>query len=86
MAAHSVPGCVLTIKSVLPDQARRFAAAVKQGGNRCDLSLYENTRHAFVVTNYTEPDATVVRAIRGGDGFLGSLGFLESAPSLEATK
>jgi dipeptidyl aminopeptidase/acylaminoacyl peptidase len=30
---------------VSPEQARRFAAAMKQAGNRCDLALLEGAGH-----------------------------------------
>ena len=68
---------------VSPEQSRRFAAAMKDAGNRCDLVLVEKARHAFVVTHYTAPPATVVNAIRAGDAFLASLGFLRGEPTLE---
>jgi len=67
---------------VAAEQSRQFCAAMKAVGNRCDLSLYDAARHAFVIAGYTAPEATVVRAIREGDSFLVSLGFLKGAPSL----
>lgn len=67
---------------VTPEQSRRFAAAMQAAGNRCDLALLDGARHAFVVTGYTAPAATVVNAIRTGDAFLASLGLLEGAPTL----
>ncbi len=69
---------------VKPEQARLFSAAMIAAGNRCELLLLEKTRHAFVVTQYTAPEITVVRAIRAADVFLASLGFLQGAPTLEA--
>jgi acetyl esterase len=68
---------------VSPDQARRFAAAMKDAGNRCDLILLEHARHAFVCTGYTAPPATVVGAIRAIDEFLISLKFLSGHPTLD---
>ena len=66
-----------------PAQARRFAEAMKAAGNRCDLTLIEGARHAFIVPKYTAPEPTVVHAIRQADQFLASLGWLSGAPTLE---
>jgi acetyl esterase/lipase len=60
--------------NVAPDQARRFAEAMRQAGNRCDLVLLPKTQHAFVIVNYTATDAQTVNAIRRADEFLASLG------------
>ena len=68
---------------VSPEQARRFAAAMNQAGNRCDLILIEHARHAFVCTGYTAPPATVVRAVRSIDDFLVSLNLLSGHATLE---
>ena len=70
---------------VIPEQSHKFCAAMRAAGNRCDLSLYDGTRHAFVVTGYTAPETTVVRAICDGDRFLVSLGILHGEPSLQIT-
>ena len=66
-----------------PAQARQFANAMKAAGNRCDLTLIEGARHAFIMPKYTAPEATVVNAIRRADQFLASLGWLPDAPTLE---
>ena len=66
-----------------PAQARRFADAMKAAGNRCDLTLIEGARHAFIMPKYTAPEPTVVNAIRQADQFLGSLGWLPDPPTLE---
>ena len=71
---------------VNPDQARRFAAAMQAAGNRCDLGLWPQTRHAFVIANYTAPETTVVAAVRAADGFLSSLGYLQGDPTLEVSQ
>ena len=67
---------------VPPDQSRRFCAAMQQAGNRCDLVLVENARHAFVMPDYTAMEPVVVKAIRDGDGFLASLRYLQGPPTL----
>jgi acetyl esterase/lipase/lysophospholipase L1-like esterase len=71
-------------RSVSPDQSRRFAAAMKESGNRCDLVLVDDARHAFVLPEYTAPEYQVVKAIRDGDAFLASLGYIHGEPTLEA--
>lgn len=70
---------------VSPDPARVFAEAAKKAGNRCDLRLIEGAKHAFVIANYTAPEATVVDALRAADRFLGSLGFVTGEPTLTAS-
>jgi acetyl esterase/lipase len=69
---------------VSPDQARAFAGAARQAGNRCDLRLIEGARHAFILTGYTAPEETVVDAINAADRFLGSLGYVTGEPTLQA--
>ena len=66
-----------------PAQARQFAEAMRAVGNRCDLTLIEGARHAFIMPKYTAPEPTVVNAIRQADQFLASLGWLPDAPTLE---
>ncbi len=64
-------------------QAERFADAAHTAGNRCDLVIYENDiGHAFVLAGYKYPESVVVEAIRAGDRFLASLGWLEGEPTL----
>lgn len=70
-------------KIVRWEQAQRFADAMKSAGNRCDLVLYgPEIGHAFAVAGYKWPESVVVPAIREADKFLGSLGWLEGAPTL----
>jgi acetyl esterase/lipase/lysophospholipase L1-like esterase len=71
-------------RSVSPDQSKNFAAAMKDAGNRCELILVEGARHAFVLPDYTAPEHQVVQAIRDGDAFLASLGYIEGGPTLES--
>jgi dipeptidyl aminopeptidase/acylaminoacyl peptidase len=72
----------LNDRVVLPDQARAFAETMKKAENRCDLKLIEGARHAFILTKYTAPEATVVDAINSADRFLASLGYLSGEPTL----
>lgn len=72
-------------KVVSPDQARRFAAAMKQAGNRCDLVLLAGLPHAFVIPNYKCSEAVVNDALSRADAFLTSLGWLSGAPTLEVS-
>jgi len=72
--------------NVPPDQARRFAEAMRKAGNRCDLVLLPKTQHAFVIVHYSAPDDQVVSAIRRADEFLRSLGYLKGTPTLVAPK
>ncbi len=67
---------------VAPDHSKRFAAAMEEAHNVCKLVLLENTRHAFVIPHYTASEATVVNAMRAGDSFLISLGYLAGEPTL----
>jgi acetyl esterase len=69
---------------VPPDQSRRFAEAMRKAGNRCDLVLLPNTRHGFIVPNFTATDEQVVNAVRRVDEFLRSLGYLKGKPTLVA--
>ena len=67
---------------VSPDQARKFSAAMRAAGNRCDLDLIEGARHAFIVPRYTAPESMVAAALRKADAFLVSLGYLKGEPTL----
>jgi acetyl esterase/lipase len=84
--AEQVPSIVLHGRAdrVVPmSQAERFAAASRAVGSRCDLVVYENDiGHAFVLAGYKYPEPVVVEAIRAGDRFLVSLGWLKGEPSL----
>ncbi len=64
--------------SVSPDQSQRYAAATKSR-----LIMVENARHAFVLPGYTAPEHQVVDAIREGDHFLQSIGYLTGPATLE---
>jgi acetyl esterase len=73
-------------KVILPEQSERFAKAMIREGNRCDLILLPNTRHAFVAINYTATEEVVVSTIREIDKFLNSLGYLKGEPTLVVSK
>jgi acetyl esterase/lipase len=68
---------------VPPDQARRFAAAARAAGNRCDLILVPDTGHAFAVAYWKYPESSVVAALRDTDRFLTSLGYFSGDPPIE---
>ncbi len=84
--AGQVPAIILHGRAdhVVPvSQAERFTAATRAVGGRCDLVIYENDiGHAFVLAGYRWPEPVVVEAIRAGDRFLVSLGWLGGEPSL----
>jgi len=69
-------------KVVFPEQSQQFTDSMKKHHNRCDLKLLENTRHAFIVPNYTASEQVVVNAIREADKFLVSLGYLTGEATL----
>ena len=81
-----VPSIILHGRAdqVVPvSQGERFAAASRAVGSRCELVIYEdNIGHAFVLAGYKYPEPVVVKAIRAGDRFLVSLGWLKGEPSL----
>jgi acetyl esterase/lipase len=70
-------------KCVPVEQAHRFARAMQEAGNRCDLIVLDGIAHAFVLAGYTAPEEVVVHAIRAGDRFLASLGYLRGRPTLK---
>ena len=72
--------------TVLPEQSKLFTAAMKAAGNRCDLVLIENARHAFVCVRYSAPESMVVSSVRTIDKFLASLGYVSGEPTLEESK
>ena len=84
--AGQVPAILLHGRAdhVVPvSQAERFAEASRGAGSRCDLIIYENgIGHAFVLAGYKYPESVVVEAIRAGDRFLVSLGWLKGEPTL----
>ena len=73
-------------KSVPVEQARRFARNYTTAGNRCDLVILDGIAHAFVLVHYSADDKTVVDAIKAGDRFLVSLGYLKGEPTLAERK
>lgn len=81
-----VPAIVLHGRAdqVVPvSQAERFAEASLAVGSRCDLVIYENNiGHAFVLAGYKYPEPVVVEAIRAGERFLVSLGWLKGEAPL----
>jgi len=71
---------------VIPcEQSVRFTDAMKKAGNDCRVILLPNTRHAFVVPNYTATEEQVVNAITEGDKYLTSLGYLKGVPILKVS-
>jgi hypothetical protein len=58
---------------------------MKKAGNDCQVILLPNTRHAFVVPNYTATEEQVVNAITEGDKYLTSLGYLKGEPTLRVS-
>jgi len=76
----------LADKVVTPEQARRFANAMKEAGNRCDLVLLENIGHAFIVAGYKSPESVVVEALRAADRFLASLGYVQGEPTVTVSE
>ena len=81
MVLHGFEDTVVPVR-----QAIDFSGKMTAAGNRCDLMLFGETGHAFVVVDYTAPEDTVVRAIRAGDEFLVSLGMLQGLPTLVVGK
>lgn len=84
--ARQVPSIILHGRAdqVVPvSQAERFAVASQAAGNRCERVIYEdNIGHAFVLAGYRWPEPVVVEAVRAGDRFLVSLGWLKDGPTL----
>jgi len=68
------------------EQARRFASAMRDAGNRCDLELLQGARHAFVLMRYTASEGEVVAALRRIDRFLVSLGCLGGESNLVVSR
>ena len=73
-------------KVILPEQSKLFTESMKKAGNRCELILLENTRHAFIIPNYTATEEIVVNAVRQVDLFLISLEYLKGIPNLVVSK
>jgi acetyl esterase/lipase len=71
---------------VIPyEQSVRFKDAMKKAGNDCQVILLPNTRHAFVVPNYSATEEQVVNAITEGDKYLTNLGYLKGKPTLRVS-
>ena len=76
----------LNDKVIMPQQSIQFTDSMKKYGNYCELILLENTRHAFVVPNYTASEEVVVNAILAADKFLIARGILKGKPTLRVGK
>ncbi len=72
-------------KTVLPDETERFHQAYRSYGNDSRYIVWPDTRHAFLVPDYTAPDWQIIRALQAADGFLSGLGFLQAQPKEEKT-
>ncbi len=83
------PSCIvlhgLNDKVIPAEQSIRFTEAMKKAGNSCELVLLPETRHAFVVPNYTASEEAVVNAIVAGDRFLTKIGYLKGEPTLRVS-
>ena len=55
---------------------------MKAAGNRCDLVLWPDLPHAFLIPDYKCSQAVVVDALRLQDTFLASLGYFSGEPTL----
>jgi acetyl esterase/lipase len=73
-------------KVILPIQSISFRDSMLKAGNRCDLELLPETRHAFILPNYTASEQTVVNVICKVDTFLTSLGYFRGSPLLRTGK
>jgi len=75
-----------TADTVIPiEQSERFAAAMKQAGNRCDLIKLEGAPHAFSI-NWAGTEETIVRSLAEMDRFMGSLGLIDGEPTITVEK
>jgi acetyl esterase/lipase len=71
-----------TDDTVIPvEQAHRFAAAMTDSGNRCDLIVLDGVRHAFVIVGIGTEE-TIVRALGETDSFLSSIGFMDDGSGI----
>lgn len=73
-------------KIILPVYSISFRDSMLKAGNRCDLELLPQTRHAFIIPNYTATEQTVVNVICKVDMFLTSLGYFKGPPLLRTGK
>jgi acetyl esterase/lipase len=72
----------LNDKVIYPEQSQQFTDSMNQNGNKAQLILLPDTRHAFVVPHYTASEEKVVNAVLEADHFLISLGYLNGKPNL----
>ena len=83
------PNCYLlhglNDKVIPAEQSSRFNDAMLKAGNKSELLLLPNTRHAFVVPNYTASEEMVVNAICEADKYLTRLGYLSGEPTLRVS-
>ncbi len=71
-----------TDDTVIPvEQAHRFAEAMTDSGNRCDLVVLDGVRHAFVIVGIGTEE-TIVRALGETDSFLSSIGFMDDGSGI----
>ncbi|QGQ95023.1 alpha/beta hydrolase [Paenibacillus psychroresistens] len=61
---------------VVPEDSVKYYEAHKKAGNHVKLVLYPESKHAFILYNYTATEAEVDRALAHIDEFLVTLGFL----------
>jgi acetyl esterase/lipase len=71
---------------ILPEQSVRFTEAMKKAGNRCELVLLPDTKHAFVCVKWKASEEEVVNAFRLMDRFLVRSGYLKGKPTLVPSK
>ena len=64
-------------RTVEPHQSIRMHQALLASGNRSELILYPQTKHAFILYQYTATDEEIERAILDIDQFFIRLGWLE---------
>jgi len=71
---------------ILPEQSVKFTQAMKKAGNKCQLILLPETKHAFVCVKWKSTEPEVVNAIRIADNFLVKSGYLKGKPTLVPSK
>ncbi|GBF74671.1 hypothetical protein PA598K_03030 [Paenibacillus sp. 598K] len=64
-------------RTVEPHQSIRLHEALLASGNHSELVLYPDTKHAFILYDYTATDAEIERAILDIDQFFIRLGWLD---------
>ncbi|MBP3361529.1 MAG: alpha/beta hydrolase [Clostridia bacterium] len=63
---------------VCPEHSIRFCDKMKKLGARCDIKLFPDAKHAFIIVDYTATDKQISDAMYEADDFLVSVGFLKS--------